>query len=566
MAGLGEFPGKRGARRSDLHPMQKYTRRSAFSLTAAAVAAASARGGSAGSIAERRREDAFQLRMQAARAEHEIALPSHDSNGDESAYAKRWGNFSKGLPHNNLGEVDLNAYTTLLNALSSGNPADMEAVLMGASDPSNQLKMVNPLAGLAFDMEGCDSHALSQPPAPAFASAEAAGEMVELYWMALMRDVAFTDYASNALAQAACNDLSSLSNFKGPKVNGKVTPQTLFRGFASGDTAGPYLSQFMVRPVPYGAQDVEQKIFAYAPASDYLTNYAAWLAVQNGNAPAQGNAYSNRTLLRNPRDLAAWVHVDVLFQAYFNAANILMMPPNAANTISGGGMGALASPTNPYHASKNQGGFGTFGAPFFASIVPEASTRALKGVWFEKWFVHRRLRPEQFGGRIHNHLSQNASYPIHADALNSASTARVKQQFGTWLLPMAFPEGCPIHPSYGAGHATVAGACVTMLKAVFDESFPVANPVVPSADGQTLVPYTGPDANQLTVGGELNKLAANVAIGRNMAGVHYRTDYVASLRLGEQVAIHLLRDHRHTFAEEFSGFSFTSFDGARITI
>ena len=543
----------------------KLTRRSIFAATAGALAASPARANLTSS-AERRRAQAQQIRFDAARAEGQAPLPDHASNGDETTYANRIGSFSKGLPHNNLGEVNLNAYTTLLNAIASDNAADMEKVLMGASDPANQLKMVNPLAGVAFDMEGCDSHALSQPPAPAFASAEAAGEMVELYWMALLRDVAFNDYASNALVQAACDDLSKLSNFSGPKVNGKITPQTLFRGFTAGDTVGPYLSQFMVRPVPYGAQAIEQKIVAYAPAMDYMTDYASWLAVQNGNRPSQGNAYANRTLLRNPRDLAAWVHVDVLFQAYFNAANILMMPPNAADPVSGGGMGAPSSASNPYLASQTQVGFGTFGPPFFASMVPEASPRALKAVWFEKWYVHRRLRPEAFGGRIHNHLSNNATYPIHADVLNSAAVNRIKQQFGTWLLPMAFPEGCPVHPSYGAGHATVAGACVTMLKALFDESFPVANPVVPSADGQTLVPYSGPDANQLTVGGELNKLAANVAVGRNMAGVHYRTDYAASLRLGEQVAMHILRDHRHTFAEEFSGFSFTSFDGAKITI
>jgi hypothetical protein len=535
-----------------------------FAATAGALAAAP-RGGLS-SAPERRREDAFNLRIAAARAEREIALPDHVSNGDEAAYASRIGNFSKGLPHNNLGEVNLNAYTTLLNALASDQASDMEKVLMGATDAASQLKMVNPLSGLAFDLEGCDSHALAQSPAPAFASAEAAGEVTELYWMALLRDVAFTDYNSNALVQSACDDLSKLSNFSGPKSNGKVTPQTLFRGFTAGDTVGPYLSQFMLRPVPYGAQAVEQKLFSYAPATDYMTDYASWLAVLNGNAPSHSNTYSTRTLLRNPRDLAAWVHVDVLYQAYFNAANILMMPPNAADTISGGGLGAPASPTNPYLSSKTQGGFGTFGAPFFASMVPEAATRALKAVWFEKWYVHRRLRPEQFGGRIHNHLSKAANYPIHADVLSSAVLDRVKQQFGTWLLPMAFPEGCPIHPSYGAGHATVAGACVTMLKAMFDESTPIANPVVSSSDGQTLVPYTGADASELTVGGELNKLAANVAIGRNMAGVHYRSDYAASLRLGEQVAIHLLRDHRHTFAEDFAGFQFTSFDGQKISV
>ena len=100
--------------------------------------------------------------------------------------------------------------------------------------------------------------------------------------------------------------------------------------------------------------------------------------------------------------------------------------------------------------------------------MAEVATRALKAVWFQKWFVHRRLRPEAFGGRVHNRLAHAVSYPIHSDVLNSAAPAQVFGRYGTYLLPQAFPEGSPLHPSYGAGHATVAGACVTMLKALFD--------------------------------------------------------------------------------------------------
>jgi hypothetical protein len=100
---------------------------------------------------------------------------------------------------------------------------------------------------------------------------------------------------------------------------------------------------------------------------------------------------------------------------------------------------------------------------------------------------------------------------------------------GSSLLPMAFPEGSPTHPAYGAGHATVAGACVTMLKAFFDGSFVLPSPMVPTPNGTGLVPYTGHD---LTVANELNKVAANVAIGRNGAGVHWRSDYASSLHLG----------------------------------
>jgi len=128
---------------------------------------------------------------------------------------------------------------------------------------------------------------------------------------------------------------------------------------------------------------------------------------------------------------------------------------------------------------------------------------------------------------------------------------------------MAFPEGCPTHPAYGAGHATVAGACVTMLKAFFDESFVLPETVVPTDDGLALATFQGP---ALTVGGELNKLAYNVANGRNIAGVHWRSDATESLKLGEEVAIRFMREEKSCFNETFTGFSLTKFDGTTITV
>lgn len=136
---------------------------------------------------------------------------------------------------------------------------------------------------------------------------------------------------------------------------------------------------------------------------------------------------------------------------------------------------------------------------------------------------------------------------IDGEVLGSGVLGQVIANFGTALLPQVFPEGSPTHPSYGAGHATVAGACVTILKAWFDESFVLPGPVlVPDAAGTALVP--GP-AVDLTVGGELNKLAANIAIGRNAAGVHWRSDYTRSVKLGEEIAIRLLQEQKQTYNE-----------------
>ena len=70
----------------------------------------------------------------------------------------------------------------------------------------------------------------------------------------------------------------------------------------------------------------------------------------------------------------------------------------------------------------------------------------------------------------------------------------------------------------------------------------------------------------LTVGGELNKIAANVAIGRNMAGVHWRSDYQESLLLGETLAISILRDQRGCYNKDFDGFTFHKFDGSQVTV
>jgi hypothetical protein len=139
----------------------------------------------------------------------------------------------------------------------------------------------------------------------------------------------------------------------------------------------------------------------------------------------------------------------------------------------------------------------------------------------------------------------------------------VFSKYGSYLLPLNDPEGCPQHPAYAAQHAATQGAQMTALKAFFNESAVMPNPVIPSDDGQSLLPYT---ATQLTVGGELNKLASNVSVGRDIEGLHWRSDAWQGLLLGEAAAISVLRDQSRMYNESFSGFRFTSFEGNPVTV
>lgn len=495
----------------------------------------------------RRVQAAYRLRVRAARTQRDLPLADHLCNGDEDRYCARLGSFHKALPHNHVGEVDQYAYNALLQALHTGNPAAFKAIRLGGT-----VKLANPQAALTFALEGPDPHHLTIPPAPTLDSAEAAGEMVEVYWQALTRDVPFLDYGRHPSTLAAAAELSTLGEFRGPKHGGHVTPDTVFRGNTPGDLLGPYVSQFLWLDIPYGATTIAQQYRTAVPEVDYMTVDAEWLAIQNGTAAGPTVLDPLPRYLRNGRDLGEYVHRDFTYQAFLNAALILL-------STSG-----VSDPGNPYLVSPTQGGFLTFGGPHILDLVARAARCALLAAWYQKWQVHRRLRPEAYGGLVHHHLAHTAAYPfLPAEILDTGAVAEVLTRFGTALLPMAYPEGCPTHPAYPAGHAAIAGACVTVLKAFFHEGAALPHPVEASADGLTLHPYAGA---ALTVGNELNKLAANIAIGRNTAGVHWRSDGIEGLQLGEAVAIGLLTDLGMTYHESGGRLSLTTFDGAALIL
>jgi hypothetical protein len=206
---------------------------------------------------------------------------------------------SKRLPHNQLGEVDLAAYSALLKALAAGQFAAFEAIPLGG-----RVKLANPQAAYTFEMKGSDPHQVGMLAPPTFSSAEAAGEMTEVYWQALTRDVPFSAYETHPLTLAAASDLSCCSDFRRPKAGGNVTPATLFRGNTLGDLLGPYLSQFLWLDVPHGAMIIEQRCRTTMAGDDYVTVYLEWLNIQRGLPPARVNRLDpTPRYLRNGRDL-----------------------------------------------------------------------------------------------------------------------------------------------------------------------------------------------------------------------------------------------------------------------
>ncbi|HLL46095.1 MAG TPA: vanadium-dependent haloperoxidase, partial [Longimicrobiaceae bacterium] len=551
---------------------------------------------------EERRLSAHDVRLEAAGLAKGRRHEEHANNNDEVRYPgySFIGSYSKSLPHDALGDPEPVAYGTLLRALQSESTADFEKVRLASS---TAVKLTNPQAGLAFDAEGPDAQELTMPPPPRFDSEMAAHEMGELYWMAVARDVVFSNYALS-LGPTIDSLNSEFPRFGGTTP---VTAQNLFRGIYPGEQVGPYVSQFLLKGntdprkpdglgrdanegfISYGARVIDQRLIPAAAGVDYLTTFSTWLNAQNGvDTRGQDSFDSARRFIRNLRDGATFVHFDQVIDAFYNAAWILMSEPIGSQlAFVSGSTGRpqidLEFPKdqgNPYDPpgmamdSRTQAGFATFGPIHLLQVLGEVLGRALRAVWWQKWGVHRRLRPEEYGGRVHNHVTGARTYPLHSSIVTSLQGGALAPYFGSsgetfpssYLLPQAYPEGAPTHPAFGAGHATGSGALATMLKAFFDESTVIENPVQASTDGLSLVAYTGADATQRTVGGELNKLAGNISLFRNAAGVHWRSDYTESLPFGEAITIRMLQEMSLGFNEDDAFFELTKFDGQKIRI
>lgn len=529
------------------------------------------------------------------------------SNGDTKRHfnvggrlVRGLGSFHKTLPHNANGEVDQAAFELLVDA-TEGDGSGFTLVPEGLGAA---FQFTNPQAGMAADRLTHHPAAYDMPPAPTVLSLTTAAEMTELYWMAHLRDLSFDEFVTPGGAnpdvakaaaeidsrfQLAAKEKSDPGRLKaGVDVPGAlgatpaITPANVFRIGLPGEEIGPLLSQFFVRSIQFGTQRIDQKQRPYKKDMNFLTAFPDWLRAQNSGFDGHFQAYPNSNekssdnfeteerYISTMRDLARFVNKDALHQAYFNAALLMLTG------------GAKWTPGNPYGDAgalrARETGFGVLGGPHILALVSEVATRALKIVWNQKWQVHLRLRPEAYGGLVHvQEIGEGGStqpYGLPEWVGHTDVADRIRASSGTLLLPMAFTPGSPTHPAYGAGHATVAGACVTILKAYFktidvsadgmdvpvpfcslgerNEPWGPGSPIKAYVSGVSidasgndigrLTPLDPDTSKSLTLEGELNKLAANVAMGRSMGGVHWRTDNTRSLVLGEAIAAEILAD------------------------
>jgi hypothetical protein len=488
--------------------------------------------------------------------------------------------FSKTLEHDSsTGFVKKDDMDKVINVIADGKAENRVEIVQ---HPMAKRQLVSVNDGLSTTMRGGDP--LSFEVNDGYLTVSSKGnvfEMMEVYEHALLRDVPFSviDEGENEDVKRAIRTMNAYGGaITGPMKDGSVTSKTLFRGKGRDECVGPYVSQFLYLPYNYGNQYIEQKYYPETDAVESVTKQG-WLDIQNGVTVSSNNKTGVPKYNYNPRVLGAKVHMDPLYQFYYAAALIALqngIKPDSWQTVE-----------------DKMEAFAVTGPPDIFASVADVAGLALRAAFKVKWWDALKIRPEVMAQRIDaidRGEYDNMGFPdldifkanmeYGRETLDAVSVKNVmvnsEAAVDSKLLLLQFPEGSPVHPSWVAGHAVVAGACSTVLKAMFKThdmtggrlKWPVQ--LKHSVDGDDLVDYVSGDGVMCTVIGEFNKLASNVSIGRDWCGVHYRCDGDCGMKLGEKVAIEYLVDKCKEYYEGregiFKGYMLEKFDGELIKI
>jgi hypothetical protein len=534
----------------------------------------------------------FKIRQDIIHIHYRSCDATQHTNNDEKNYDEDSkypfaGSFTKSFSHDiDTGLVDKqgsHSFQDLVHAFKTGDKRDFAQIKL--SD-RNINKLVDPQAALYITLVGESQSCIESIIPPKLESKEHAVEMIELYAMELTRDIPFIDWNDDTSIiniLEYLNDKEVIEHFNGPIENGSINIRNLFRGNTYDSNTGPYISQLLYYDIPYGSQTVKQKYKCGKPRKsfdqnnlpktgspvDFGVTKESMIAIQHGRTDHVFNISEERfgpdKYIYSPRCLAEVVHNDALYHHYYNAAQILV---KLECPVDGG-----------FKTLKNDSPYTSMGAPhdIFHHVANIAGI-ALKHAWYHKWVIHRRLRPEASSLRVQsqkeNRRSKFLDKLIFDNGILDLVEEMHKDYYGvkdSVLLSSVYPEGSPCHPSYPSGHAVVAGACVTLLKIFFDGHLKwcdLREPVYQANfDGSNLVNYNG-SCNNMTVNTELNKLGWNIALGRNWANVHYRSDGDLGMLIGEEIAIQYMSDTLSCYNQTDYKTSLTleKFDGSKTHI
>jgi membrane-associated phospholipid phosphatase len=479
-------------------------------------------------------------------------------------------------------------YSLFLEGIEENEQSKVNIV--GAQCP----RLVDPYCLFDNEVYGRYKSSYSIPPAYHITSPEAGAELVEVYCMSLMRDTCFYLFddvfgftggtgTAGSTAENYFNKIigymnqSNIKNYlNAPLDGGNITRKVLFRGDTQGDLIGPYLSQFNYYRVAYGQLLVDQKYVSfnlnpmpisnvttfwnlygnppYTYACDFIKDVSGFVTLWNGGnvipdySPFDiiSDYRSEPRVLTTLRDAALYIYRDQIWQPFFTAATILL----SQTRVSGG----IGVPVGFKFIPRFAGKFIDLGPVELFNLLSLTCKLSMDATWLWKW-RQLRVRPEEMAYQVHLKKKTIYGLDICSNVLNNNVLVDVSNNNnGNYLLPLAYTIGSPCHPSYPSGHATIAGAMSTVLKAWFncDSSM---NAVVsipsPTAVDPPVIPlgflgfadyesYGG--VSPLRIDHELDKMASNCSIMRNFAGIHYRSDAYAGLQIGEDVAIAVLTD------------------------
>ena len=261
-------------------------------------------------------------------------------------------------------------------------------------------------------------------------------------------------------------------------LNAVITPPA-FESVERGQEFSELMRLSEVRDLPFNELDTNfreslrvmsyfaelQTVNPYVPGVDFMTTVEEFEAIHRGENPlTRADRIGLPRHFQTGRDLATFVHNDNPMINWMPVVGELLKLKVPKRTEF-----------SPHHPDCNaDGDFTCWGAPKLIGMLGEIVERVGHLSFRQKWWS-LVARPEEYAYKM-----------------------------GLRLLPQAFPEGSPMHPSFTAMHAFLAYAQGYLLKEIFDTY------------------YILPNGN--SVGYEIDLWAANIADARLWAGVHFISD------------------------------------------